>query len=152
LCLAQEAGGQPVRAGQIAARLGLPANYLSKILHALTRFGVLESERGPHGGFRLARPPEQLSLAEVMAPFEAIVEQRSCLLGWDPCSDEAPCRLHEQWKRASDPMIEFFNTTMIADLVGQVDLCDGEAKQSNVVSPSSESVSTLNSEGGLKKR
>ena len=123
LCLAQEAGGQPVRAGQIAAGLGLPANYLSKILHALTRAGVLESERGPNGGFRLARSPEELSLAEVMAPFEAIVEQRSCLLGREQCSDETHCRLHDRWKHASDPMIEFFNNTKIADLIGQVDLC-----------------------------
>jgi Rrf2 family protein len=101
----------------------MPANYLSKILHALARAGVLESERGPNGGFRLARSPEELSLAEVMAPFEAIVEQRSCLLGRDQCSDEAPCRLHEHWKLASDPMIEFFKNTKIADLIGQTDLC-----------------------------
>ena len=125
LCLAQETGGRPVRAGQIAAGLGLPANYLSKILHALTRAGVLESERGPNGGFRLASSPEELSLADVMAPFEAIGQQRSCLLGRDQCSDETPCRLHEHWKHASDPMIEFFNNTMIADLIGQVDLCNG---------------------------
>ncbi len=123
LCLAQESGGRPVRAGQIASALALPSNYLSKILHALARAGVLESERGPNGGFRLARSPDQVSLAEVMAPFEAIVEARACLLGRDQCSDEDHCRLHERWKNASDPMIAFFNHTMIADLIARVEFC-----------------------------
>jgi len=123
LCLSQQAEGRPMRAAHIAAGLGMPANYLSKILHALTRAGVLESERGPNGGFRLARAAAELSLAEVVAPFEPIVRQSQCLLGRDSCSDESPCGLHERWKRASDPLLGFFNDTKIADLIGQVDLC-----------------------------
>ena len=121
--LAQEAADHPIRARQVAGGLGLPANYLSKILHALARAGVLASERGPHGGFRLARAPEQLSLAEVMAPFDSVVQQRTCLLGRAECSDDKPCRLHDRWKAASDPVIEFFNHTMVADLIGMMDPC-----------------------------
>ena len=53
LCIA-EARGEPMRASTIAAATGAAGNYLSKILHSLARAGVLSSERGPRGGFRLA--------------------------------------------------------------------------------------------------
>ncbi|UCC71967.1 MAG: Rrf2 family transcriptional regulator [Gemmatimonadota bacterium] len=124
LCLAQQPAGLPLGAAHVAHRLGLPGNYLSKILHSLARAGVLVSERGPRGGFRLARPPEELWLAEVIAPFNSLVQQRSCLLGRGECSDDSPCRVHEHWRAASDPVIEFFKQTAIADLLGEVDLCE----------------------------
>jgi Rrf2 family protein len=124
LCLAQQPEGSRLGAGYIADRLGLPANYLSKILHSLARAGVLVSERGPRGGFGLARPAEELSLAEVIEPFNSLVQRRSCLLGREECSEESPCRLHSRWKSASDPVIEFFTRTAIADLIKEVDQCE----------------------------
>ena len=56
LFLARESRDIPVPAGDIATGLDVPANYLSKILHTLSRAGVVSSERGPGGGYRLARP------------------------------------------------------------------------------------------------
>ncbi len=121
LYLAQYGADSPLRAGEIADGLSLPANYLSKILHTLAKAGVLVSERGPKGGFRLARPASEVALAEVMAPFESFVQQRTCLLGRDECSEEHPCRIHDLWKSASDPVLDFFHQTVIADLIGTVD-------------------------------
>jgi Rrf2 family iron-sulfur cluster assembly transcriptional regulator len=124
LCIAQQPEGSRLGAAHIARRLDLPANYLSKILHSLARAGVLVSERGPRGGFGLARSADELSLADVIAPFNSFMQQRSCLLGRGECSDDSPCRLHSRWKSASDPVIEFFNRTVIADLIQEVDLCE----------------------------
>lgn len=123
LYLAQVPDGESVRAYEIAEGLQLPGNYLSKILHTLVRAGVLQSERGPRGGFRLAKAGAAVSLAEVMAPFDSVGQQRSCLLGHAECSDEAPCQLHDTWKRASDPLVGFFNKTKIADLLGKAGPC-----------------------------
>ena len=120
LYVAQNERDAPVRANEMASELGLPPNYLSKILHALARAGVLVSERGPRGGFRLAHPAKQVSLADVIAPFDPVGEQRGCLMGRPECSDESPCRLHEGWKKASDPLIDFFQNTMLADLLTKV--------------------------------
>lgn len=117
-----ERHGGFVRAAEIARGLDLPGNYLSKILYALVRSGVLESERGPRGGFRLARPVEELSLAEVVEAFDPVDQRRACLLGRSTCSDDEPCRLHEHWKAASDPMIDFFKETKIVDVLEQLDL------------------------------
>ena len=54
LCLAECEGERPMPVDEIAERLDVPRNYLSKILHILARTGTLDSTRGPGGGFRLA--------------------------------------------------------------------------------------------------
>jgi Rrf2 family protein len=118
LHLAQRGGAQPQRASDIARDLGVPANYLSKILHALARAGTLVSERGPGGGFRLAKPASDLALAEVLEPFDPMARERTCLLGRPECSDQSACVVHERWKRVSEPVARFFRETTIADLLG----------------------------------
>ena len=123
LYVAQHQQDAPVRAGEIAGELGLPPNYLSKILHALARADVLVSERGPRGGFKLARPAEAISLADVIEPFDPLDQRRGCVLGQGECSENSPCRLHDVWKRASDPMIDFFRETTLGDLLDKADQC-----------------------------
>src|SRR5512134_4174342 len=70
-----------VRVGELAEALDIPQNYLSKTLHQLARAGVLAASRGKLGGFRLARPAEQISLSEVSSPLCVPTGTRSCLLG-----------------------------------------------------------------------
>jgi Rrf2 family protein len=100
----------------IARALGIPANYLSKTLHALVRGRVLASTRGPRGGFRLAVPPERLSLIRVVAPFEELDARRRCLLGRPECSDRNPCPAHHAWKHTAERVTEFFRATTVADI------------------------------------
>ena len=109
----------PHRATEIAEAIDLPANYLSKILHQLARQGLVTSERGPYGGFRLAAPPEQTMLAEVIEPFGGVGESQRCLLGRPECSDENPCGAHEHWKAARAAIGRFFAETTVADVIGQ---------------------------------
>jgi Rrf2 family protein len=123
LYVAQHQQDAPVRAGEIAGEVGLPPNYLSKILHALARAGVLVSERGPRGGFKLARPAEEISLSDVIEPFDPLDQRQGCVLGRGECSEKSPCRLHDGWKNASDPMIDFFSETALADLLDKADQC-----------------------------
>jgi Rrf2 family protein len=101
----------------VAATLGLPANYLAKILQSLARFGILVSERGRNGGFRLARDPEQIRLIEVVEGFDNLGPTRQCLLGRGTCSDESGCPAHDEWKAASAPAFRFFETRTLADLM-----------------------------------
>lgn len=116
LCLAQAEQSEPVRVDDIATQLDVPRNYLSKILHALTRTGVLTSTRGPGGGFQLAKPASELTLAAVVEHFDQIPAEAQCLLGRAECSDANPCPAHEQWRRVSFSVNEFFRQTSIADL------------------------------------
>lgn len=106
----------PLRVDDIAHALHVPRNYLSKTLHALARAGVLDSTRGPSGGFELARPASHILLTEVLEPFGAVPDQHTCLLGHQVCNDRKPCQAHEQWKGASAAMKAFFDRTTVADL------------------------------------
>lgn len=117
LYLANNAREQPVRVGEVAEALGIPQNYLSKILHELARDGVLTSSRGKHGGFQLAHPPDKLSLLTVVQRFDRIAEERSCLLGRPQCSDRHACAAHWRWKAVSEQVSTFFRETTVADLM-----------------------------------
>jgi Rrf2 family protein len=117
LYLARESREVPVPAGDIAAALDVPANYLSKILHTLSRAGVVRSERGPGGGYRLARPADSISLAEVVGAFDPITPASSCLLGRVRCRDDQPCAAHARWRQVFDPVTAFFRDTMVAELL-----------------------------------
>jgi Rrf2 family protein len=101
----------------LAERLDIPRNYLSKTLHQLARAGVLTSTRGKHGGFRLTKPPSKLSLAEVVAPFDGPTGARICLLGRAACSDSDPCPAHGRWKSVSNEVSTFFRETKVSDLL-----------------------------------
>jgi Rrf2 family protein len=105
-----------VEVGILAEALGVPRNYLSKTLSQLTRDGLLESVRGKRGGFRLARPASQISLFQVVAPFERLGETRRCLLGQPVCSDRNACAAHASWKAIGEKIVRFFRSTTLADL------------------------------------
>lgn len=116
--LARVPHGERVPAVDIAGSLGVPSNYLSKILHVLGRAGVLDSVRGPHGGFALARPAGAISLAEVLDALGEHPPERMCLLGRGQCRDADPCPAHDQWKDVSERVRDFFEETTVADLSG----------------------------------
>lgn len=109
--------GGPVPAAEVAEALDIPANYLAKILHTLAREGILVSERGRTGGFRLARPPETIGLLEVVSGFDDLGRERQCLLGRGTCTEVGGCPAHREWREASAPAFHFFESRTVADLV-----------------------------------
>jgi Rrf2 family protein len=115
--IARRPGGEPVRATDLAQAIAVPRNYLSKILHGLSRAGVLRSTRGKRGGFRLAVPPEDLPLLRVVSVFDDVTARRTCLLGRPECSDRRPCPVHHRWKAASEEIARFFRETTLGDLL-----------------------------------
>lgn len=124
-------GGQPahtrIRVADVAAALGIPRNYLSKILHLLTRAGVLSSTRGKSGGFRLARHPGEITLLYLVSQFDDMTAGRRCLLGRPTCSDEAQCPAHRKWKAASEAVAAFFRQTTVADLLREAPIREDAA-------------------------
>lgn len=110
-----------VRAQRVAEALDIPPNYLAKILQSLARAGILVSERGRNGGFRLARPPGEIRLIQVVEGFEDLGPTRQCLLGQGVCSEQSACPVHEEWRRASAPAFRFFEERTLADLLDRAD-------------------------------
>lgn len=137
LHVAEHGREAPVPVDAIAADLRVPRNYLSKTLHVLARAGVLTSGRGPRGGFRLARSPRAITLADVTAPFDDVAA-RTCLLGRTTCGWKNPCSAHPRWEAVSAAQQAFFRGTTVADLLGEIaeapamaprhDIAPGEAR------------------------
>ena len=115
--LAEHAERGPGRVADVAARLDAPRNYLSKILHQLAREGVLVSERGPKGGFRLAATPSEITLARLVEAVDRGGSGRSCLLGRPECVDHDPCPMHQHWKDLAAEIDRFLTQTTLADLM-----------------------------------
>jgi Rrf2 family iron-sulfur cluster assembly transcriptional regulator len=117
LYVARHQAEGPVCVGDAAAALGLPQNYLAKVLHELARGGLLLSTRGKRGGFRLAKAPHHIALHTVVGRFDAIGTRRTCLLGRRDCSDRHPCLAHARWRAIGEETARFFRDTTVAQLL-----------------------------------
>lgn len=115
--LAGRSDGVPVRAVELARVAEVPPNYMGKILNQLVRARILRSARGKKGGFEIAVPAEEISLYQVVSLFQDLGLEDRCLFGRMDCSDQNPCPAHEQWGQVAAQILEFFNTTTIADVL-----------------------------------
>ena len=106
-------------ADAVADALGAPRNYLSKLLNTLAAQGHLESQRGPKGGFRLARSSSKITVGEIVAVFdpELLNEEGRCLLGRIRCNERTPCAAHDRWRQVQGPLQDFLRKTTLHDLV-----------------------------------
>ncbi len=113
--LAQHEQDCPVPGRTIAGEADIPAKYLSNVLGALVRNGILESSPGRTGGFSMARPADRIKLFDLLAPFESFHIAR-CPFGNQACSDTHPCLAHSRWKQVKEAELEFLNDTSIKDV------------------------------------
>lgn len=113
--LAQQPPGTAVLGRDLARATAAPANYLSKILLALGRAGLLETSRGAGGGYRLRRPAGEIFLIDVVEVFEGRRRKPTCLLFHDrECRDRGHCGAHQFWQQISMTCTGFLLTTSVA--------------------------------------
>ena len=108
--------GSHCLAKNLASRLTLPAPYLAKILQSLAQAGILESVRGPKGGFRMTRPAHRITVGEVVAAIEGPNSLDGCIMGFPVCSGEHPCPLHEAWGAVKSKVASSMTEATIRDL------------------------------------
>ena len=117
--LAELPEGQYAGAGEIAGDIDAPRNYLGKLLQTLAGEGLVESQKGKGGGFRLARSPASISLLEVVEPIDRVSRWSDCFLARGRCSDDSPCAVHDRWAEVRDGYLDFIRDTTIADLAAR---------------------------------
>lgn len=115
--LAQHANGHPTPANVVAEALSLPQNYLSKTLNRLAREGILESRRGPRGGFRLAKPPMALQVTAIVGHPSNERGPLRCLLADRPCEAGNRCPAHDRWSTWMNAAHSMMEGTTVADLL-----------------------------------
>jgi Rrf2 family protein len=96
--LASEPTGSVVSLAAIAEANDLPRTFLAKIFQKLARHGILSSERGRGRGYALARPPDSITMREILEAVEGSGMFEQCLLWPERCSDQNPCPLHYRLK------------------------------------------------------
>lgn len=106
---------------EIARATQVPAGYLSKVLQALSRVGLVVSIAGRNGGFRLARPASQISVLEVVQSVAPIGRIRRCPLGIESHNGRL-CPLHRRLDAAMESIEQAFAATTIEELLPEVGL------------------------------
>ncbi len=117
ICLACAYGsGRPKKLRQVSAEMGVPRTFVSQILGDLVHAGLAVSSFGRDGGYRLARPPAEVSLLEVVEAGEGPLAPETCAFGDGPCRGEAVCPVHESWGAATSALRAELATTSLADV------------------------------------
>jgi Rrf2 family protein len=119
LALARLPEGEYAGAPRIAELVEVPASYLSKLLQILARAGLVRSQRGVSGGFRLARAPAAISLYDIVEPLEPIERWSGCFLGNAECSEESACAIHDRWKRVQQAYLGMLRRSTLAELTNR---------------------------------
>lgn len=101
----------------LAAATGLPAPTVSKLLAALARAGVLVSQRGAKGGYRLARTPEAISAADIVSAVDGPIALTVCIEhGAGACDVESFCPTRSGWRRINDAVRDAMKSVSLAEL------------------------------------
>jgi Rrf2 family protein len=109
--------GRPVPKGEIGETEGIPPGYVQQLMIRLTDAGLVRSHRGRAGGFTLTRPPEGISVQEVLHATEGVFELAPCVDQRLCCPRTGTCPAHLLWSEATGMINDLFNGTSIADLV-----------------------------------
>ena len=119
--LARCYGQGPVSNQELAKRNNIPARFLEQILLALKLGHIVQSRKGPQGGYSLARPPQEITLAEVIRLLDGPLAPIACAseTAYHSCScpDEAKCGLRRVMREVRDVVAQMMESTSLADLV-----------------------------------
>lgn len=118
--LANAPNGQRIMARDLADRLHVPAAYLSKLMLRFAHEGILQSVRGPQGGYRLMRDPGSLTLRDVIVLVRSEHALQECFLGLKKCSDETACVMHSRWQPVKEKLLALLDGQSVGDLAAAV--------------------------------
>lgn len=107
-----------VTLAEIAKRQGISLSYLEQLFARLRRNGLVDSVRGPGGGYNLAHDPAKISVADIVVAINENIDARRCG-GKANCNGDERCLTHELWEELSDRIHGFLAGISLADLVNQ---------------------------------
>ena len=109
---------EPMTLADISAFQGISLSYLEQIFARLRHGGLIVGTRGPRGGYRLARPAEEISVAHILDAVNESVDATRCD-GNQDCQDGESCLTHELWSDLSNQIYEFLNGITLSGFVNR---------------------------------
>ena len=116
LDLALRDGGGPVTLAGISRRQTISLSYLEQLFGKLRRNRLVDSVRGPGGGYTLARTPTEITVAEIIRAVDESLDATQCG-GRENCREDERCMTHELWSTLNDKMYEYLRSVTLAELV-----------------------------------
>ncbi len=114
--LSLQRDARPVPVKEIALHRRIPRKFLEKIIQDLIRAELVRSHRGAHGGYTLARTPDQVSFRDVIEAVEGPISLNLCVTDRQDCSVLSSCNMQRIWQEGQRRMLEYFADTTLADL------------------------------------
>ena len=108
-------GPQPISA--IAERQFIPEAYLEQLIGPLRRDGLVRSVRGAQGGYMLARPPEEITVGQVIRSLEGELNLVNCLSGEDACDRACSCATRIVWQKLSEGLNRIADGITLQDMI-----------------------------------
>jgi Rrf2 family protein len=121
LALAIAEGDAPIKLEELVRRTAVPRSVLEQVMPTMRSAGIVRSERGAHGGYRLNRPPEEISLERVVRLFQGPLAPIACATRShpEPCPMSTDCSLRFVWEEVRDATIRVLAETTFADLAAR---------------------------------
>lgn len=110
---------------EIAENQEIPRYFLSKILQKLVKAGLLESMKGPNGGFKLSKKPEKITLIDIIKAIDGLEVFTRCGIGFKKCSDDHPCPIHHDFKKVREKVYELFKKKTLKELMYEAEHGEG---------------------------
>ncbi len=114
--IASQKPGQWVSIQSIANSLNISFHFLTKVLQQLTAAGLMNSQRGVHGGVMLAKSAEDISLLEIISIIDGTDIFEQCMLGLPGCGTAEACPVHESWTALRTEIARVFMGTTLERL------------------------------------
>jgi len=122
LALRHQSG--PVTLAGIGARQSISLSYLEQLFGKLRRHALVESVRGPGGGYCLALPADKVSVADIILAVDEPLDATQCG-GLENCQEDKRCMTHNLWATLNDKLYEYLNSVTLQDLVNEQLAKDG---------------------------
>jgi len=118
--VAMHGASGPVTLAAISERQKISLSYLEQLFGKLRRYGLVDSVRGPGGGYNLARSATEVTVADVILAVDEPIDATQCG-GRENCHDDRRCMTHELWAGLNAHIFSFLRSVSLAQLVAQQD-------------------------------
>jgi Rrf2 family transcriptional regulator, iron-sulfur cluster assembly transcription factor len=108
----------PVTLAGISQRQTISLSYLEQLFAKLRRHGLVESTRGPGGGYRLGKPAADISVADIIFAVDEPLDATNCQ-GKVNCDNDSRCMTHELWAGLNRHMVDYLDSVSLSSLVEQ---------------------------------
>jgi Rrf2 family protein len=117
LDMAQHYQDGPIHLANVAKRQGISVKYLEQIIIPLKKANYIRSVRGPKGGHALARPPEEITVGEIVALLEKGTSLAECSANDEACERSSTCLTRRLWQEAAQAMFDKLHSITLADVL-----------------------------------